>query len=227
MKTIPSATRIYIAFGNSFEYRQSIDVKDSCMPVSGILRLSKEVCWDYFNRFNGKQSDQSEPYTGLHRKGQEYDLADSEHWLDEAHRTGELFPEGPFVRPGLDFKEDGLDKNAKLCRKKYKNSGTHSPGIFTVQYLCRYSKLNGISVMLEMEVLITAFSSFLPSFKSLTRIYNYYIDCNMLKSVIIHVAWINNQCFIVCDYFITDHTDAVQCRTLIVMRYVQDMLLLG
>ena len=105
------------------------------------------------------------------------------------------------MHPGLDFGEEGKDQNSKLCRKMYKKSETHSPGIFTVQCVCRYQKIIGITVMLDMEGVSTALSSLLLRFKHLPRICYYDKACNMLKSVILRVLWINNDCLIVCDRF--------------------------
>ena len=124
-----------------------------------------------------------------------------ENWLSEAQRTGEIFPGRPIVRPGLDFGLNSHKENAKQCRKNYTKSDTHSPGIFTVQCVCRHPKLLGVSVMLEMEGVSTALSVLLSRFKTLPRVCYYENACNMLKSVILRVPWVNDDCRIVCDHF--------------------------
>ena len=202
----------YIAFGSCVGCRRPVDIRELCKAVSGALRRSNEVHIEYFIRFSGKQSGECESCNRQHRTGEGIPLHGTENWLKESQRTGELFPGRPIVRPGLDFGQDGKDENSKHCRKNYKKSETHSPEIFTVQCVCQYPKVVGASVMLEMESVSTALSSLLSRFKHLPRICYYDNACNMLKSVILRVPWVNNKRFIFCDrFYYKSHTCSSVC----------------
>ena len=123
-----------------------------------------------------------------------------------------MFPGRPVVRSGLNFGQDGKDNNSKHSQKNYKKSETHLTRIFTFQCVCQYSKVIGISIMLEMEGVSTSLSSLLSRFKHLPRVCYYDNVCNMLKSVILNVPWVNNKCLIVCDRFhYKSHTCSSVC----------------
>ena len=58
-----------------------------------------------------------------------------EHWLSEANRTGEFFFPGRSVEgPRIDFSRRSRAESIAGCRKSYRASESHSPGIFAVQF---------------------------------------------------------------------------------------------
>jgi len=117
------------------------------------------------------------------------------------YQTGQLFPGHPMVRPSIDFGRSARNENESKCRKDYRASDTHSPGIFTVQCVCRYPKVIGVSVMDECEGTSTAMSILLSRFKSLPRVCYYDNSCNLAKSIILRTPWVNEKCLVVSDRF--------------------------
>lgn len=112
----------------------------------------------YFNRFISHQKDDIRIYNTVHRMGEGLADTGDGNWLAAVERTGEFFPGREQVRPNLNFGISSKKKNSRSCRKNYTKSETHSPGIFTVQCVCRYPKLIGLSVMEECEGVSTALS---------------------------------------------------------------------
>lgn len=140
-------------------------------------------------------------YDVTHEAGDHLMGNEQEDWLSEAQRTGEIFPGRPIIRTGLDFGPSSRKENARINRKCYNKSNSHSRGIFTVQCVCLHSKLLGVSVMMEMEVVSKALSVLLSRFAPLPRVCYYDNACNMAKSIVLHVPWVNDKCLVVCDRF--------------------------
>ena len=69
MDSFPSASLINLAFGNSIGRRRPIYIKELYSSVAGLLRKGIEIRNDYLEKFNGKQSDESEFYNRLDRCG--------------------------------------------------------------------------------------------------------------------------------------------------------------
>lgn len=87
---------------------------------------------------------------------------EAEDCLFEAQRTGGIFPGRPVVRPGLHFGPSLRKENEKICRNAYTKSDSYSPGIFTIQCVCRHQNLLCVSVMMEIECISTELSVLLP-----------------------------------------------------------------
>ena len=151
-------------------------------------RVSDAYHW----KFKTKASSNIEAYNEQHRNGLGMNWVESNNWLDEASRTCQLFPAHPFVWPCIDFGREKRSENLKTCRKTYRKSDAHSPGIFTVQCVCRYPKLVGVSVMDECEGVSTALSVLLSRFKMLPNVCYYDNGCTMLESVVLHLPWVND-----------------------------------
>ena len=122
-------------------------------------------------------------------------------WIAEAAKAGQIFPLNPIVRPSIDFGRSSKKENAQNCRKNFRASESHSPGIFTVQCACQYPKVIGVSVMDECEGTSTALSILLSRFKELPRVCYYDDSCNLAKSVILWIPWVNGNCLIVSGRF--------------------------
>ncbi len=140
-------------------------------------------------------------YNMVQRDGEGLADKGTEDWMTESQRTGEFFPGRPQVRPLLNFGSSSRKENTRTCRKNYLKSDSHSPGIFTVQCVCRHPKLIGASVMCECEGVSTALSVLLSRFKILPRVCYYDNACNMCKSVTLGCPWVYDDCIIVFDRF--------------------------
>ena len=101
----------------------------------------------------------------------------------------------------IDFSRRSRAENIAGCRKSYRASESHSPGIFAVKFCCRYPKLLVQSVMSECEGVSTAISVLLSRFKNLPIVCYYENACNILRSISTRLPWINDKCLIVCDIF--------------------------
>ena len=124
-----------------------------------------------------------------------------QHWLTEANRTSEFFPGKPKVSPRTDFGRTSREERMAGCRKSYRASESHSPGIFTEQCYWKYPKLVGLSVISECEGVSTAISVLPPRFKNLPR-FCYNDDAfNMVLSIAIQLPSINGKYLVVCDRF--------------------------
>ena len=161
--------------------------------------LTKRIA--FFQRFDSRKNDFIRQYNQNHREGIGLNITIHDNWLSEAARTGEVFPGRPEVRPRVEFGSSSRTENLRSCKKGYKASNTFSPGIFTVQCVCTNPKIIGVSVMMECEGISTALSILLSRFKILPRICYYDNACNMSRSIILRLPWINNTCTVVCDRF--------------------------
>lgn len=120
----------------------------------------------------------------------------------EASETGQVFPINPLVRLCIDFGRSKRVENSMSCRKNYRESDTHSPGIFTVQCVCRYPKLIEVSVMDECEGISTALIVLMSRFKEAPSVCYCDNGCNILKSVALRIPWLNDKFLIVSDRFV-------------------------
>jgi len=166
-----------------------------------ILERAIEVRRNYFHLFSLKQEEDIRTYKYEHMQGEGLEQDMTEDWLLLAAKTGQIFPGHPMVRPSIDFGKSTRNENESHCRKDYRASDTHSPGIFTVQCVCRYPKVIGVSVMDECEGTSTAMSVLLSRFKLLPKVCYYDNSCNLAKSIILRTPWVNEKCLIVSDRF--------------------------
>lgn len=63
------------------------------------------------------------------------------------------------------------------------------------------TELMGFYVMTRTEGVGTAMSTLLSRFKVLRGVCYYDNACNMAKSTVLRVPWVNNECILVCDRF--------------------------
>ena len=131
-------------------------------------------------------------------------------WLDEVSYTVEIFPGNPIARPNMSFVSSSRIEKSIKCRKSYRKSGLHSPGIFTVQCVSRYLKLFDFSVMNEFESVSTAMSILLSRFKHLAMAKYYDNGCNLSKSVLLRFQSIDDGTIIMNDRF---HNRSHKCNT--------------
>lgn len=122
-------------------------------------------------------------------------------WMEDARRTGELFPGRPIVRPRVKFENNRKEDGNRSCSKKYRYSRAHSPGLFTVQCTCSQPKILGISVMEEPEGISNAFSVLFSRFRVLPYICLYDNACNASASAAVRFPWINDHTNLLVDRF--------------------------
>jgi len=198
---VPSASRLSQALAESCINRNRRNIRRLADRTADIIQSSIWARQDYFERFNQNSNESILDYTSKHKDGDAMMNDADGNWLVEASTSGELFPGRPVVRPAIKFGASAHTENGRSCRKNYNKSDSHSPGIFTVQFVCRYPKLIGLSVMMECEGVSTAMSALLSRFKRLPRVCYYDNACNMAKSIILRVPWVNDDCLVVCDRF--------------------------
>jgi len=199
---IPSAAGIARCIAEAAALRKESYLRVLAQCVASVLHRAVDVRSNFFLKFDERSKNDIRSYNARHRHGTTEMPVPCNNWLDEAARTGELFPGRPEVRPRIDFGRDGRSReNTRNCRKLYTKSETHSPGIFTVQCACRNPKLLGLSVMMQCEGVSTALSVLLSRFKRLPQVCYYDNACNMAKSIVLRVPWVNDDCIIACDRF--------------------------
>jgi len=176
--------------------------RDLAILLADLLLEATKVRTSYLQSFEREASQELQSYTLEHRQGLGMtERMQPENWMDEACRTGDVFPGRPIVRPRIDFGLSSKKENSKQCTKNYRASSSHSPGIFTVQCACRHPKLLGVSVMESCEGVSTALSVMLSRFAKLPRVIYYDNACNLAKSVILRFPWLNSCTRIVSDRF--------------------------
>ena len=111
----------------------------------------------------------------------------------------------------MDFGTNYRKENSRECRKSYLKSSSHSPGIFTVKRVRKRPKIIGISVMVETEGVSTALSVILSRFRNLARVCYYDNGCNMDRSIVLRIPWINDERIVACDRF---HYKARKCNSI-------------
>ncbi len=141
------------------------------------------------------------PRTTAHKRVTGLDVRDARRWFGEACETGELCPGSPFVRPNIDFGSTSNRENGRLCTKNYASAKSHTPGIFTVQCVCRHLKLLVVSVMTKTEGVSTALIVLLSRFEPLPKFAYYDNSCNMARSIVPRTLWINDECAVFWDRF--------------------------
>ncbi len=209
---IPCASRIRKALSNTSIYgmMDSSTIRNVAFNVAEAVHCAQFVRLNYLQRFYAEMNNEVKAYKETHEHGDDFSVIVDENWLKEAAKTGQIFPVNPMVRPFIDFGRSKRTENTRSCRKNYRSSDSHSPGIFTAQCACKYPKLIGLSVMDECEGISTALSILLSEFKHMPQVCYYDSECNMLKSIAIRTPWVTvlfQTDFIIdlkCD-IVTDH----------------------
>ena len=155
---LSAACRVACAIASSQTESHSSFVRKMSLVVSEVISKAVNVRERYLNLFNANQEDNMSMYNSLHVNGNALGDVGDDDWLSEAQRTGEFFPGITQIRPVTTFGDSSKKENSRSCRKNHVKSDSHRPGIFTVQCVCRYTKLIGLSVMQECEGVSTALS---------------------------------------------------------------------
>ena len=198
---IPSLTRLCFAIADSATYGAEINLRKFCSAIADVVFAAMNVRGLYFEYFATNEDEDISSYNSIHREGSGLEQSETRGWLEEACQTGELFPGRPQVRPNIDFGTASRNENSKSCRKVYTKGNYHTPGIFIAQCVCRHPKLLSVSVMTNTEGVSTALSVLLSRFKILPRVCYYDNGCNMARSIVLRVPWVNKACRILCDRF--------------------------
>ena len=198
---LPSACRLCRAVAKSSILGTNDDLKSLADSIVVLLKECVEVRRDYFEKFQTQQNGSVRVSNQEFRVGNQLNTEPKSNWIKEACRTGEIFPDRPEIRPRLDFFRSSRTENRRTCKKSYQASNTHALGLFTVQCVCKNPKLFGVSVMMECEGISTALSVLLSRFGRLPK--NCYYDnaCNMGRSIVLRVPWVNDEFNIVYDRF--------------------------
>ena len=155
----------------------------------------------FFTRFDIVANESIKNYTQEQKDGNSTLHSVRMDWLERAEATGQLFPSNLIVRPFISFGPGSRKENSESCRQNLQASKSHSPGIFIVQCVCGCPKLISVSGVEECEVTSTALSILLFHFKRLPKVWYYDDSCNLVKSIVLHVPWINKDCIIVSGRF--------------------------
>ena len=199
---LPPVSKFCRSLCESVDDESSSEIRQAALVVSNLIEQSLVERAKFFETFSLERSFQSRLHEEQHRFGTGLTAPiPPRNWMQEAKITGEIFPGQPIVHPRLDFGVTKREENARECTKNYKSSTQFSPGIFTVQCCCHYPKLLGISVMDCTESVSTALSVLLSRFKNLPKCTYYDNACNLEKSVILRVPWVNEMTRIACDRF--------------------------
>ena len=209
---IPSLSRLIYSLINAYNFGDIDGVlfRGISSTISWILDHSFSIREKFSSSFHAKRSDSAGEYTEQFMNPAAMFAQPKEDWIDEALDTGELFPGNPVMRPNVTFGRSSRTENVARCKKNYRKSDSHSPGIFTVQRVCRCPKLIGLSVMDECEIVSTAMSVLLSRFKYLPKATYYDNGYNLSKSVLIRFPWINDETIIMSDRF---HYRSHKCNT--------------
>ena len=162
-----------------------------------IERLSNGI----FPVIRRKYTEEIRNYNALHTNGNAFKTNQSADWMEDAEITVENFPSNPDFRPGINFEHQYRKENSGSRRKNFRASESYSPGILTVQSVCKYPKFVGTSIMKECEGTITVLCVLLPRFQQEPKIFYYDDSCNLAKSIILRPLCVNDSCLIVSDRF--------------------------
>ena len=196
-----SAAQVSLAISECALTTGGTSLRQVAEMTARVIQKAMEVRINYFRLFYQKQNQYVRQHNSEHQEGLDDMPLPHQNWLREAARTGEVFPGRREVRPRLHFGKNSREENTQSCHKHYTTSNTHSPGIFTVRCGCSNLKLLGISVMLKCEGVSTALSVLLSRFRRLPLACIYDNACNMGKSIVLRVPWVNEECTVVCDRF--------------------------
>ena len=164
-------------------------LRDLALITAALLEQSIVERERFMEFFKLERSFQSLLYEEHHKVGKGMSILDQsglsqpekKSWVEEAQTSGEIFTGRPVVRPRIDFGTTSKDENSKQCTKVYKASTAFSSGIFTVQCVCKFPKLLGISIMENFKGVSTALSVLLSRFEPLPRCLYYDNACNLGK----------------------------------------------
>ena len=93
--------------------------------------MGRKVRDEYFWKFSTSMSADIQSYIETHRYGDAFNLQTSNDLLEDASLTGQVFPANSMIRTCIEFGLKKKAENKKSCRKNYRKSDSHSPGIFT------------------------------------------------------------------------------------------------
>ena len=203
-KKIPAASRMGKAICNATLYGVESHSSLKLLVAASVTLLNNalQVRSKFFTRFDPVANESIKNYTQEHKDGNSTLYSVQRDWLEEAVATSQLFPSNPIVRPSIGFAPRSWKENSQSCRKNFEASESHSPSISTVQCVCRYPKLIGISRMEVCEGTSTALSVLLSRFKKLPKFCYYDDSCNLAKFIVLRVPWINEDCINVSDRFL-------------------------
>lgn len=165
-----------------------------CTAVADVLAFTTSICSDYFKRCSDnlpvgtcqlRDSFQREDGQNIWQ-GPVASAADIESL--NPMESGCLFPGRPQLRPLIKFKQN--KDQQQFCQKKYKKSKTHSPGLLTVQCVCKNHKIIGVIVMTQNESTALALSSVLCFFKDPPLITYYDNACNLRRGITTRLPFI-------------------------------------
>ena len=198
---IPAASRLVLSLVNAYMLNDinEMKVKELSISILYILYDSFKVQESFSTIFNAKQNEEARECTKHFKEPTAVLSQPKNNWLDEVSDTGEFFPLNPIVVTNVSFSDSSRLENVAKCRKIYKSSDSHSPGIFRVQCMCSCPKLIVHSVMGECEVISTAVNILLSGFKYLPIAAYFGNGCNLSKSVLLRFPYINSETIIRSD----------------------------
>ena len=198
---VSSVARFSCAIADCASFGSGNNLRKLAASAADVVNEAMIARANYFKAFENNKGYDVVSYEENHMRGDGAQETNLTRWFYEACETGELFPGRPQVRPNMDFGPTSSAENSRSCRKHYSKARAHTPGIFTVQCACKRPKLLGVSVMTRTEGVSTALSVLLSRFKILPRVCYYDNGCNMARSIVLRVPWVNNECLLVCDRF--------------------------
>lgn len=144
---IPSMASFCRYFAGEILELSKTQANEIALLSADLIEQSLLVRQNYLNSFSEEVPESTSQYTESHREGRGLLQMKSDGWMEEAVRSGQIFPERPLVRPRVDFEDSSKIENERNCSKLYLSSSSHSAFIFTVHYACAHPNIIGLSVM--------------------------------------------------------------------------------
>lgn len=179
-------------------------IMNLCVVVADILDYVVDVCSEFFNACqqnlpnSAMQLEQSLEREIGEDIWQGSVVTASELAALSPLETGCLFPGRQQCRPLIKFAD--LD-TPMFCNKKYNTAKKHSPGLCTVQCVCKHPKIIGVIVMTHNETTALALSTVASFFEILPENMFYDNGCNLRRGIITRLAFLFRYFKVLIDRF--------------------------
>ena len=148
---IPSASRLCLAIADCVSCGECISFGKVRSAAASVISAALETWANYFHHYRGNTGNEISRCSDRHRTDNVIECDTKLIWCEKAQMAGELFPARPLVRPNVYFGFSSRSENSRSCRKTHDSARAHTPGIFTVQCVCRHPKLNRYPLWRKQE----------------------------------------------------------------------------
>ena len=169
------------------------ELRENIASMSTLVNEHIEQARTYFETFDTQLTDDCKSYWKKYGSVHIPPLEIQE----SSSVLGISFPGRRMYRPPFQCDQ----KETKECGKRYPQSKSHSPGLMTVQCVCKYPKLIGFILMDKAESTALALSSILMFFHIPPHTLFYDNACNTVATALLRIPWLLIFTLIIVDRF--------------------------